>query len=110
MASLTADNDIVEHVLHETAKLYRGGKERTLTAFDRANGQFVLLREGWDGYKRHHYAWIHIELRDSKFWVHRDGTEEGIANELLKAGVPKERIVLAFQHPTRRERGEFAVA
>ena len=73
----------------------------------------MLLREGWNGYERHHYAWIHIELKDGKFWIHRDETEDGVTGDLLKAGISKERIlkeriVLAFQHPVRRERGAFA--
>jgi hypothetical protein len=32
----------------------------------------------------------------------------GIANQLVEAGVPKDRIVLAFQHPTLREHTDFA--
>jgi hypothetical protein len=37
-------------------------------------------------------------------------TEDGIANRLLEAGVPKEDIVLAFQPPEFRRHSEFAVA
>jgi len=109
MDSVTSDYDVVERTLRGVMHRYRTEKNRTVTAFDRENGQFVLLREGWDGYHRNHFAWIHIELRDGKYWIHRDGTEHGIANDLVEAGIPKERIVLAFQHPVRRERGEFAV-
>lgn len=105
---MTRDCEIAEQVLRETAAA-SFVQRRTVFAFDCANGQFVLLREGWDGYKRVHYAWIHIELQNGKFWIHCDGTEHGIANDLLALGVPKERIVLAFQHQTRRESGEFAV-
>ena len=104
------DFAIVERVLRDAAQTYPSEKNRTIFSFDRDNGQFVLLREGWDGYRRNHFAWIHIETRDGKLWIHRDGTEHGIANDLLAAGVPQERIVLAFRHPARRERGDFAVA
>ena len=110
MDSITHEYETVEQVLRDAAQRYQTGKNRTVSAFDRSSGQFVLLREGWDGYQRNHYAWIHLEVRDDKFWIHRDGTEHGIANDLVEAGIPKERIVLAFQHPIRRERGEFAVA
>ena len=112
MASLTLaafDAEVIENVLTERSQGSLSSKNRTLRAFDKASGQFVLLREGWSGYERHHYAWIHIELKDGKFWIHRDGTEDGVTGDLLKAGIPKERIVLAFQHPVRRERGEIAV-
>jgi hypothetical protein len=30
---------------------------------------------------------------------HPSGTERGVANDLVEAGVPKERIVLGFQPP-----------
>ncbi len=110
MAPVTQDDEIVERILREVARQYPAQKNRTVFSFDRENGQFVLLREGWDGYKRNHFAWIHVEARDGKLWIHRDGTEQGIANDLLTAGIPKERIVLAFQHPARRERGDFAAA
>jgi len=36
--------------------------------------------------------------------------EAGIATELVAAGIPKDRIVLAFYPPALREMGEFAVA
>jgi len=40
----------------------------------------------------------------------RDGTEEGIAKELVKAGVPKNQIVLGFWSKELRKDSEFAIA
>ncbi|NEO03045.1 MAG: XisI protein, partial [Moorea sp. SIO3I7] len=37
------------------------------------------------------------------------GTEIGFANELVKLGVPKTDIVLAFQEPAVRQYTDFAV-
>jgi len=51
-----------------------------------------------------------VEIIDSKIWIHRDGTEDGIASELLKVGIPKERIVLGFKSPRMRKHTGFAVA
>jgi hypothetical protein len=42
--------------------------------------------------------------------MEEDWTEEGITAELLKEGVPKEDIVLAFHDPESRKLTEFAVA
>ncbi|HBE18585.1 MAG TPA: hypothetical protein DEG17_19330 [Cyanobacteria bacterium UBA11149] len=42
-------------------------------------------------------------MRNDKIWIHYDGIEDGITNELVAAGVPKERIVLAFHPPQVRE-------
>jgi len=51
---------------------------------------------------------LHIRLRDDKVWIEKDGTETGIAQELLDAGVPKEDIVLGFYRPERRTCIEYA--
>lgn len=74
------------------------------------NGNYLLLDEGWDGHKRIHRVWLHVELKDGKFWIHEDSTEEGVANLFLAAGVPKERIVLAFHAPELRSTEGFAAA
>lgn len=42
--------------------------------------------------------------------MQRDGTEDGIANELVQAGIPKEDIVLGFHEPDVRPYTGFAVA
>ncbi|MCW5315139.1 hypothetical protein GTQ43_15380 [Nostoc sp. KVJ3] len=42
-------------------------------------------------------------------WIQRDGTEIGIANELITAGVPKKDIVLEFHAPYKREFTDFAI-
>ncbi|MEZ4707425.1 MAG: element excision factor XisI family protein [Caldilineaceae bacterium] len=44
------------------------------------------------------------------FYIEIDWTEEGIATELLAAGVPNADIVLVFHHPIVRPYTEFAVA
>jgi len=105
-----ADQDIVENVLCECARFYASKNARTLTVFDRRNGQFLIMDEGWNGFKHIHRVWAHVELAEGKFWIQKDGTEDGIAVDLMNVGIPKERIVLAFQHPSRRQYGEFAVA
>lgn len=65
---------------------------------------------GWDGIRRDHGCLVHVDIIDGKFWIQRDGTEHGIARELLEAGVPKDRIVLAFRSPEMRRLTDFAVA
>ncbi|MDB9459416.1 element excision factor XisI family protein, partial [Dolichospermum circinale CS-545/17] len=40
----------------------------------------------------------------------RDGTEIGVANELVEAGVPKQDIVLAFKAPYKRKFTDFAAS
>ena len=61
-----------------------------------------------DDFKRIDRTWVHVQLKDGKFWVNEDQTQNGIAVDLMNAGIPKDQIVLAFQHPSRRPYGEFA--
>lgn len=65
---------------------------------------------GWQRVKRIHGCLIHIDIIDGKVWIQRDGTEYGIANELVDAGIPKEHIVLGFHEPNVRQHTGFGVA
>ena len=49
-------------------------------------------------------------LANGKLWIQRDGTEHGIANDLINAGVPKTQIVLGFRSPEIRKHTGLAVA
>lgn len=48
-----------------------------------------------------------MRLKEGKIWIEVDGTEGGVAYDLLRAGVQKEDIVLGFLHPNRRKLVEF---
>jgi hypothetical protein len=86
------------------------GDIETSVSFDDEHGNYALLQAGWDGDDYLHGAVAHIRLRDGKIWIHYDGTEAGIATELVEAGVPKKAIVLGFRHPKIRAFTEFAAA
>ena len=77
---------------------------------DRERGRYLLVDLGWDDLTRVHGALVHVDVIDGKFWIQYDGTEEGVATQLVEAGVPRDRIVLASRHPTIRAYTEFAVA
>src|SRR5580658_768288 len=111
MAALAIDAEIIENVLSDRA-CYYATKDgvRTVMAFDRERGQFLLIDEGWSGYQRIHHIWAHIEVQNGKFLVHEDGTEEGLANLLVTAGIAPDHIVLAFQAPCLRFATNFAAA
>ena len=64
---------------------------------------------GWHGRRRIHGSVLHVDIRDGKIWIQHDGTERGIAEDLLESGVPKDHIVLAFHSPELRKDTEFAV-
>jgi hypothetical protein len=87
------------------------GDLRCETVFDPESDRYVLLIVGRDHDGRRVDApLIHVDIIDGKAWVQCDGTEYGVARELMDAGIPKDRIVLGFLSPELRQHTEFAVA
>ena len=82
--------------------------ERQLV-FDDKRGHYFLIDVGWDNHKRIFECHLHIDLKDGKIWIRQDWTE-GVVDDFLEMGVPKEDIVLAFQAPYKRPYTEFSVA
>jgi XisI protein len=70
---------------------------------------FMVINEGWEGKKRVHSLVFHGEIRNSKLWIHHDGIDRGITEELVAAGIPKDSIVLAFHSPEIRQHTGYAV-
>ena len=83
---------------------------RIVSAIDEKHDQYVLQHvDDKEGCFQSRLL-AHLEIRNGKIWILTDNTEEGIGNELVALGVPKDKIVLAFYPPAVREMGEFAVA
>lgn len=87
------------------------------TVFDTQQNRYLLMIVGREKIsspfpttKRVHGCLIHIDIIDDKIWIQRDGTEKGIASDLLEVGISKDKIVLAFYDPQIREETGFAVA
>jgi len=71
---------------------------------------YLLMKMGWYQDNRIKSNVIHVRLKDGKIWIEEDRTEDGIAIDLLQAGVSCEDIVLAFHPPRLRQFTEFATA
>ncbi|KOR34931.1 MULTISPECIES: XisI protein [Planktothricoides] len=110
MDSLDKMRDIICNILTEYAQIpYSYGEIDRKTVFDRASDRYLLVIVGWEGIKRVHGCLIHLEIIAGKIWIQRDGTEDGIANDLLQYGIRKDQIVLGFCDPEMRQYTEFAV-
>jgi hypothetical protein len=83
--------------------------QETQVVFDEERDHYILHTIGWEGTKRVWNTTLYVRIREGKVWIEIDWTENGIATDLLEAGVPKEDIVLAFHHPQMRQYTEFAV-
>ena len=103
--------DVLERILGEHAAMPSSyGVIRSEVLFDRKRDRYLLIDVGWKGHERIHEPLIHVDLIDGKLWIQYDGTEEGVATELVAAGVPHDRIVLAFKPPEVRKYTDFAAA
>ena len=113
MEKLTEYRSLLKRLLREYERLYNlqpaPGVE-TVVVFEEERDHYLLMRVGWAEDRRVRRCVLHARLRNGKFWIEEDWTENGIATELLRCGVPKDDIVLAFQPPERRPLTEFAVA
>ena len=80
----------------------------SLLIMDEARDQYLLLKLGWAQGRRVRSTVIHVRLHGGKVWIEEDWTEDGIATDLLRVGVPNDDIVLAFLPPEMRRYTEFA--
>jgi hypothetical protein len=102
---------LVMQVLQDYAD-FLGQDEHTqmVVIADREHDRYLLVEMGWQGEERIYGTLIHIDLVDDKVWIQQDGTERGIAADLLNAGVPMPQIVLGFKSAQRRKITDYAIA
>ena len=111
MDTLDTYRQIIQNLLTEYVRLqYAYGEIQNETIFDRETDRYLVMSIGWQDIRRIHGCLIHIDIIDDKVWIQRDGTEYGIADELVAAGIPKDHIVLGFHLPEVRQYTEYATA
>ncbi len=81
----------------------------TQLIFDTERDHYQLVYADWKNRRRQYGCVLHLDIKDEKILIQHDGTEIGIANELVKLAVPKEDIVLAFHEPFVRQYTGFTV-
>ena len=85
------------------------GDVEVQTIFDTEHDHYQLFNVGWHDHQRIRGCVLHVDIKGEKIWIQHDGTEKGIANDLVAFGVPKTDIVLAFHAPYKRQYTGFAV-
>jgi hypothetical protein len=99
MDTRAADREVIEKVLTDYAAIpWSHGEFTSQIIFDTERDHYLIMLVGRDGERRVHGALVHVDIEGSQIVIQRDGTEHGIAPKLARAGIPKDRIVLAF-HP-----------
>jgi hypothetical protein len=113
MENVTRYRQLIKQRLSELEELSRQQPRpgvETACVFDEARDQYLLINTGWEKERRVDGATLHVRIQDGKVWVEEDWTEEGIAEYLVREGVPREDIVLGFQPPSMRPETDYAVA
>jgi XisI protein len=109
MANLELYRHHIQNLLSQHASLVWDDRIQAELIFDTERDRYQLMYVGWRNQHRVYGPVLHLDIIDNKIWIQQDGTEVGIANELVELGVPKEEIVLAFDPPNLRHLTEFAV-
>jgi len=100
-------------LLDRFAYLDRAGPKNgveTECVFDEPRDNYMVVHTGWHAGSWQRSVYIFVRIRGGKVWIEEDMSDDPVADELVRAGVPKEDIVLAFQPPELRHLNDFAVA
>jgi hypothetical protein len=109
MDTQTNCREIVKEIILKYAKFRPShGQIRLDPVFDEIRDHYALMQVGWNRGQRVRGNLIYVTLKDDKVYIEYDGIEGGITPELLEAGIPKEKIVLAFHPPEVPQYTEFA--
>ncbi len=110
MDKLSQYRQIIRQILTMYAQVQPSyGEIERQTIFDEVQDRYQVVNTGWEMNRRVYGCLVHVDIQNGKVWIQYDGTEVGVANELVEAGVPKQDIVLAYQSPYMRKLTEFAV-
>jgi hypothetical protein len=110
MAKLDEYRQHIQDILTAYSQIRAANEEvEAQTIFDTQRDHYQLVHAGWSNKRRIYGCILHLDLKNDKIWIQHDGTEDGIANELIARGVPSHDIVLAFHSPFKRQFTEFAV-
>lgn len=110
MEPLDRYREIIREVIQTYAQYQPArGDVQIEVIFDKSNDHYELMYAGWNGPYRIHGSVLHVDIRNGKVWIQHDGTESGIAEELVQAGIPRDRIVLVFKPAEIRPYTDFAV-
>jgi len=113
MDKLEKYRQIIQKILIDYQQWAAGANQTGVNqhvSFDEQRNHYFWFHLGWDGKRRDFDVTVYLRIENNKIWIEEDWTKQGIANDLLDAGVPAEDIVLGFQHPNKRPLTEFATA
>jgi hypothetical protein len=110
MASVDFYRNLVQELLTDYSNIDLNNPDLvTEVIFDIQRDRYQVVHVGWSNKRRVYGCVLHLDIIDGKIWIQHDGTEGGIALELVDRGVPKQDIVLGFHSPFKRQFTKFSV-
>ena len=107
----TEYRDIVEKILQDYADFLDSDDDVEVeVVFDRPRDRYLLVEAGWQHGYRIYGTLLHVDIVEGRLWIQHDGTEDGIAGELVEAGIPKQDIVLGYRSSEGRKLTGFAIS
>ena len=82
-------SQIIQEILNNHSANDVANSTEVQLLFDAERHHYQVLNIGWKEQRIIYGVIIHVDIKDKKIWIQRDGTEIGIASELIAAGVPK---------------------
>ncbi len=99
MDRLAKYRKIIKQILEKHAS-FSDDKVEDIFICDEQKDVYVLASIGWHPSNKRQYGFpICVRIKNAKLFIEWDGTEYGVANELMDNGIPPEDIVLGFQQP-----------
>jgi len=110
VAKLEQYRQLIQEILTTHSQIDFGNPElESELILDLVRDRYQLMHIGWRDEQRIYGCSLHLDIKNEKIWIQHDGTEGGIAQQLIDRGIPKTDIVLAFHSPFKRQFTEFAV-
>lgn len=103
-------SEIIQKVICEQAELHKSSSVSIETIFDTQRHHYLLVQVGWTNGHWVYGCPLHLDLIDGKIYIQQNNTERSIAERLVELGVPKDRIVIGFHSPFKRQFTEYAVS
>ena len=112
MGTQLSYQEIIHKLITSMAEQYGTSNDQDVeqaVVIDDVHGIYQIYEIGWKEHDRVKTPWLHVRLKNEKFWIEEDWTEESFTEQLLAVGIPNNDIVLAFNPPDIRQYTEFAV-
>ena len=111
MEKILKYQNLITDLLEGYARVWSDDPQiRFEVVFDVIRRHYLLLCIGWNGDDYTHHIAAHLSIQNNKIWIHKNATDQSIAEALVEQGVPKSDIVLGMQPPAYRQFTEYAAA